>query len=70
VRKWGQDHSSCKRKRQEENGTATRNKKYHREKDAVVLSPCSANAVHKEIRFYQGDELKVQGVMVAVLKFK
>jgi SOS-response transcriptional repressor LexA len=43
-------------------------KKYHREKDAVVLSPCSTNAAHKEIRFYEGDDLKVQGVMVQVLE--
>jgi hypothetical protein len=44
-----------------ENGTATRNKKYHREKDSVVLSPCSTNAVHKEIRFYQGDVSVISG---------
>jgi hypothetical protein len=48
--------------------SATIKLKHHREKDAVVLSPCSTNAVHKEIRFYEGDDLKVQGVMVQVLK--
>jgi hypothetical protein len=47
-------------------GTGTIN--HHREKDTVVLSPCSTNAAHKELRFYQGDELKVQGVMVQVLE--
>jgi hypothetical protein len=47
--------------------SATIKLKYHREKD-VVLSPCSTNAVRKEVRFYEGDELKVQGVMVAVLE--
>jgi hypothetical protein len=35
-------------------------KKHHREKDAVVLSPRPTNATHTEVRFYQGDELKVQ----------
>ncbi|MFT7591484.1 MAG: DUF2075 family protein/DNA replication protein DnaC [bacterium] len=43
-------------------------KKYHREKDTVVLSPCSTNAKHTEMRFYDGDDLKVQGVMVQVLE--
>jgi len=42
--------------------------KKRRAEDVVVLSPCSTNTTHKELRFYEGDDLKVQGVMVAVLR--
>jgi|GEM_PF-2547112 len=43
-------------------------KKYRREQDPIVLSPHSINAEHKELRFYAGDDVKVQGVMIQVLK--
>ena len=43
-------------------------KKYRREQDSIVLSPHSTNAEHKELRFYAGDDVKVQGVMIQVLK--
>jgi DUF2075 family protein/SOS-response transcriptional repressor LexA/DNA replication protein DnaC len=36
-------------------------------KDAILLKPCSTNPRHKVIRVEEGEEVKVQGVMVKVL---
>lgn len=43
-------------------------KKYHREGDEVVLTPMSENPKHQPLRFSSGDEVRVQGVLVRVLK--
>ncbi len=43
-------------------------KEFHKTRDSVVLKPRSSNPRHKELVFSEGDEIKIQGVMVRVLK--
>jgi SOS-response transcriptional repressor LexA len=43
-------------------------KEYHREKDSVILKPCSTNPDHKPLKFTSNEEIKVQGVVVRVLE--
>lgn len=43
-------------------------KEFHKLKDAVILKPLSSNASHKNLIFTKDDEIKIQGVMVRVLK--
>ncbi len=43
-------------------------KKFHREKDAIVLLPCSDNPKHKPLRFTDNEEMSVQGVVIKVLQ--
>ena len=43
-------------------------KEYRRENGAVVLKPKSSNPNHKPLIFTNNDEIKVQGVVVCVLK--
>lgn len=43
-------------------------KEYRRENGVVVLKPKSSNPKHKPLRFTNGDEIKVQGVVVCVLQ--
>lgn len=45
-------------------------KEFHKEKDSVVLKPRSDNPRHQPIRIVEGDDFKIQGVMVSVLKEK
>ncbi len=43
-------------------------KEFHKTKDSVILRPRSSNPRHKEIILGEDDEIKIQGVMVRVLK--
>jgi DUF2075 family protein/DNA replication protein DnaC len=43
-------------------------KEYRRENGMVVLKPKSSNPKHKPLRFINNDEIKVQGVIVCVIK--
>ena len=43
-------------------------KEYQREKDYVVLKPCSTNPDHKPLKFTTNEEIKVQGVVIRVLE--
>jgi SOS-response transcriptional repressor LexA len=43
-------------------------KEFHKTKDSIILKPRSSNTKHKDLVFTEGDEIKVQGVMVKVLK--
>ncbi len=43
-------------------------KEYHRDNGAVVLKPKSSNPNHRPLIFINNDEIKVQGVVVCVLK--
>ena len=46
-------------------------KKYYREKSFIILKPCSTNSRHKDRRFRaDGDEIKIQAVVVRVLSKK
>lgn len=43
-------------------------KEYRRENGVVLLKPKSRNQIHKPLRFTSNDEIKVQGIVVCVLK--
>lgn len=43
-------------------------KEYHRENGVVVLKPRSNNPKHQPLKFTNNDEVKIQGVVVRVLK--
>jgi repressor LexA len=43
-------------------------KEYRRENGVVVLRPKSSNPKHKPLRFTNNDEIRVQGVVVCVIK--
>ncbi len=43
-------------------------KEYRRENGIVVLKPKSSNPKHEPLTFTNSDEIKVQGVVVCVLK--
>ena len=43
-------------------------KEFHKTKDSIILKPRSSNIRHKDLVFTEGDEIKIQGVMVRVLK--
>ncbi len=43
-------------------------KEYRRENDMVVLKPKSSNPKHKPLKFTNNDEVKVQGVVICVIK--
>ena len=41
-------------------------KEYYKEKDQIILKPCSTNSKHQPLKF-NDDEIKIQGVVVRVL---
>jgi len=43
-------------------------KEYRRENGVVVLKPCSTNPIHKILKFKTNEEVKIQGVVIKVLK--
>ena len=43
-------------------------KEYQREENYVILKPVSSNPAHKPMKFNEGDDIKVQGVVVRVLE--
>ncbi len=43
-------------------------KEFHKTRDSIVLKPRSSNPRHKELIFSEGDDIKIQGVMIRVLK--
>jgi SOS-response transcriptional repressor LexA len=43
-------------------------KEFHKTSNSIILKPRSSNERHKELIFSEGDEIKIQGVMVRVLK--
>lgn len=42
-------------------------KQYYRENGRVVLKPRSSNPKHKDLRFEEGDDIQVQGVVIRVI---
>lgn len=43
-------------------------KEFHKTKDSIILKPRSSNPGHQDLIFTEGDEIKIQGIMVKVLK--
>ncbi len=43
-------------------------KEFHKTQNSIILRPKSTNPHHQDILFREGDDIKIQGVMVRVLK--
>jgi repressor LexA len=43
-------------------------KEFHKTQDSIILRPLSTNPRHQDIIFTEGDDIKIQGVMVKILK--
>jgi hypothetical protein len=45
-------------------------KEYHKEKNCIILKPCSTNLIHEPLKFENDDEVKIIAVVVRILDKK